>query len=490
MSQVVMKDLFARDAPLREQLNKEAASLPKIVLSERQFCDLELILNGGFSPLEGFMTQEDYQSVVHNLRLKSGAVFPIPVTLDVSEKVAESIKTSDRVSLLDPRDEQTILAILTVDDKYVPDKVVEAEKVFGANDRAHPAVEYLFGTAGDVYLGGKLQAVNPIRHFDFVAYRYTPSELRSEFERNNWKRVVAFQTRNPMHRAHRELTVRAAKQHSARVLIHPVVGMTKPGDIDHFTRVRVYEAILQRYPKGSAKLSLLPLAMRMAGPREALWHAIIRKNYGASHFIIGRDHAGPGKNSQGQDFYGPYDAQYLVEQYSHEIGISIVPFQMMTYLPEEDIYKPVDQVEAGTRTLNISGTELRRRLLTGAHIPEWFSYPQVVSILRQSYPPKFAQGFVLAVPATADKLVPSALVSALNEDGRRHVSSIPRLDATTFSFAQELQRAGAAVVVSLAEADKSIQIPANWVQVNVGHDESVSEVTFTVLSKLSDEGYL
>ncbi|CAB89007.2 Sulfate adenylyltransferase [Schizosaccharomyces pombe] len=490
MTKALLKDLNARDAPLREQLEQEATSLPKIVLSERQFCDVELILNGGFSPLDGFMNQKDYLNVVENLRLSTGEVFPIPITLDLNESQADSLKAGDRVALLDPRDGQTVIAILTVEDKYTPDKANEAEKVFGANDRAHPAVDYLFGRAGNVYVGGKLQAVTPIRHFDFVEYRYSPAQLRSDFQRNNWNRVVAFQTRNPMHRAHRELTVRAAKQHGARVLIHPVVGMTKPGDIDHFTRVRVYEAILQRYPKGSAKLSLLPLAMRMAGPREALWHAIIRKNYGASHFIIGRDHAGPGKNSQGEDFYGPYDAQYLVEQYAQEIGITIVPFQMMTYLPDEDIYKPVDKVEPGTRTLNISGTELRRRLRVGANIPEWFSYPEVVAILRQSYPPKYSQGFVLAVPATSDKLLPSALVSALNEDGRRHVTLLPRLDAISVFYAQELQRAGAAVVVSLADADASVKVPAEWTTVNIKPKDSVSEVTFAVLSQLSDEGYL
>ncbi|EEB08327.1 sulfate adenylyltransferase [Schizosaccharomyces japonicus yFS275] len=483
------QDIYARDADAREQLTAEAAALPKLVLSERQFCDIELILNGGFSPLDGFLTQPEYESVVNNLRLTNGAVFPIPVTLDVSKAYADSIKVGERIALLDPRDKLTAVAIITVQDKYVPDKAVEAEKVFGANDRAHPAVAYLFEQAGDVYVGGPLQALAPIRHFDFVAYRYTPAQLRSEFERNHWKRVVAFQTRNPMHRAHRELTVRAAKQHKASVLIHPVVGMTKPGDIDHFTRVRVYETIIQRYPKGTAKLSLLPLAMRMAGPREALWHAIIRRNYGATHFIVGRDHAGPGKNSKGEDFYGPYDAQYLVEKYASEIGITIVPFQMVTYLPDEDTYKPLDQVEAGTRTLNISGTELRRRLRTGAAIPEWFSYPEVVAILRQSYPPRPKQGFVLLVPSNADKLLPSAFVSALNEDGRRHVTQLADLSGPNAAFAAELQKAGAAVV-AVASASELKTTPAETIVAEVLPEDDVEDTVRRTLAYLNDEGYL
>ena len=230
---------------------------------------------------------------------------------------------------------------------------------------------------------------------------YTPAELRQHFAKVSWRKVVAFQTRNPMHRAHRELTVRAARQRQANVLIHPVVGMTKPGDVDHYTRVRVYQSLMPRYPNGMAHLALLPLAMRMGGPREALWHAIIRKNFGVTHFIVGRDHAGPGKDSTGKDFYGPYDAQVLVTEYKDELGIEMVPFQMMTYLPASDEYQPVDEVAPGTQTLDISGTELRRRLRNGAPIPDWFSYESVVKTLRESYPPKAKQGFTSEWPGAA-----------------------------------------------------------------------------------------
>jgi sulfate adenylyltransferase len=365
----VLKDLLLRDAPKHAQLAAEAEKLPAVVLTERQLCDLELILNGGFSPLEGFMNEKDYNGVVKDLRLADGALFSMPICLDIGKKIidARNIKPGARVTLRDFRDDRN-LAILTVDDVYKPDRVLEGKEVFGG-DPEHPAVKYLMNSTKEYYVGGKVEAVNRLNHYDYVALRYTPTELRTHFEKLGWTRVVAFQTRNPMHRAHRELTVRAARSRQANVLIHPVVGLTKPGDIDHFTRVRVYEALMPRYPNGMAVLGLLGLAMRMGGPREAIWHAIIRKNHGATHFIVGRDHAGPGKNSAGKDFYGPYDAQYAVEKYRDELGIEVVEFQMMTYLPDSDEYRPKDQVPAGVRTLDISGTELRRRLRVGGDIP-------------------------------------------------------------------------------------------------------------------------
>ena len=228
-----------------------------------------------------------------------------------------------------------------------------------------------------------------------------------------------------MHRAHRELTVRAARARQANVLIHPVVGLTKPGDIDHFTRVRVYQALLPRYPNGMAALGLLPLAMRMGGPREAIWHAIIRKNHGATHFIVGRDHAGPGKNSSGQDFYGPYDAQHAVDKYRDELGIAVVPFQQMIYLPDTDEYKPDDEVPKGVRTANISGTELRSRLRTGKDIPEWFSYPEVVKVLRESHPPRYKQGFTVFLTGYTNSgkdAIARALQMTLNQQSGRSTS--------------------------------------------------------------------
>jgi len=391
-----LKDLLVRDNPLRSQLLAESETLPELTLSERQLCDLELIINGGFSPLEGFLDQKDYESVVNEMRLADGTLWPMPITLDVTATTVKSmgITKGQRVALRDPRD-AACLAILTVSDYYIPDKSKEAAVVYGVgeDDSAHPSIAYLHKTAGSVNVGGKVQAIAAPAHYDYVANRYTPAELRAQFSKLSWRKVVAFQTRNPMHRAHRELTVRAARLRQANVLIHPVVGLTKPGDIDHYTRVRVYQALMPRYPNGMATLALLPLAMRMAGPREAVWHAIIRKNFGATHFIVGRDHAGPGKNSKGVDFYGPYDAQDLVTKFASELGIEMVPFQQMTYLPDKDEYSPKDEVPTGVQTLDISGTELRRRLRNGLPIPEWFSYPEVVAVLRQSYPPRLRQGF-------------------------------------------------------------------------------------------------
>lgn len=420
-----LKDLLARDAPLRDSLLHEADQLQDIVLSERQLCDLELILCGGFSPLEGFMNQRDYNGVVENLRLSCGTLFSMPITLDVTpdDVTAKNIKAGERLVLRDFRDLQP-LAIITVDDVYTPDKKREADLVF-RGDPEHPAIKYLNNTVKDVYVGGKVQAINRLHHYDYVGLRNTPAELRQQFSKMGWSSVVAFQTRNPMHRAHRELTVRAARARHANVLIHPVVGLTKPGDIDHFTRVRVYEALMPRYPNGMAMLSLLPLAMRMGGDREAVWHAIIRKNYGATHFIVGRDHAGPGKNSKGVDFYGPYDAQVLVEKYRAELGIEVVPFQQMTYLPDSDEYMPKDEVPAGTPTLDISGTELRKRLKLGLPIPEWFSYPEVVSVLRESHPPRSKQGFTIFLTGyhnSGKDAIARALEVTFNQQGGRPVS--------------------------------------------------------------------
>ncbi|KAL8680623.1 MAG: hypothetical protein Q9186_003215 [Xanthomendoza sp. 1 TL-2023] len=421
----LLKDLLARDAPKHQELAKEAEQLPAIVLTERQLCDLELIISGGFSPLEGFMNEKDYNEVVENLRLTDGNLFSMPICLDLSKAAIDEagLKAGQRATLRDFRDDRN-LAIITVDDVYRPDKAKEAKDVFGGDDD-HPAVKYLYKTAQEYYVGGRVEAISRLNHYDYVALRYTPAELRTHFDKIGWSRVVAFQTRNPMHRAHRELTVRAARARQANVLIHPVVGLTKPGDIDHFTRVRVYQALLPRYPNGMAVLGLLPLAMRMGGPREAIWHAIIRKNHGATHFIVGRDHAGPGKNSKGVDFYGPYDAQYAVEKYRTELGIEVVPFQQMIYLPDSDEYKPDDEVKAGVRTLNISGTELRSRLRTGKDIPEWFSYPEVVKVLRESHPPRFRQGFTVFLTGyqnSGKDAVARALEVTLNQQGGRSVS--------------------------------------------------------------------
>ncbi|MFU8863670.1 MAG: bifunctional sulfate adenylyltransferase/adenylylsulfate kinase [Rhodobacterales bacterium] len=406
-----------------QKLKVEAAQLTSWDLTPRQICDLELLMNGGFNPLKGFMSQEDYESVVDTMRLKDGALWPMPINLDVSEAFAETLELGQDIALRDQ--EGVILATMTVTDRWVPNKAHEAEKVFGADDSAHPAVNYLHNSAGKVYLGGPITGIQQPVHYDFKGRRDTPNELRALFRKLGWRKVVAFQTRNPLHRAHQELTFRAAREAQANLLIHPVVGMTKPGDVDHFTRVRCYEAVLDQYPSATTTMSLLNLAMRMAGPREAVWHGLIRKNHGCTHFIVGRDHAGPGKNSAGQDFYGPYDAQILFKEHEAKIGLEMVDFKHMVYVQEKAQYYPADEVPEGSTVLDISGTELRRRLAEGLEIPEWFSFPQVVAELRRTRPPRSQQGFTVfftGFSGSGKSTIANALMIKLMEMGGRPVT--------------------------------------------------------------------
>jgi len=327
------------------------------------------------------------------MRLGDGTLWPIPVTLDVSEDLAKQLRPGGVLALRDP--EGVMLAALRVEDVWQPDRAAEAEAVFGCIHREHPGVAHLLEQTHPWYVGGRVEGVHMPAHYDFRNLRLTPAELRAEFARLGWRRVVAFQTRNPMHRAHQELTLRAAKEVEANLLIHPVVGMTKPGDVDHYTRVRCYQALLPHYPQNTVMLSLLPLAMRMAGPREAIWHAIIRKNYGCTHLIVGRDHAGPGSDSQGKPYYGPYEAQELLRRHEEELGVGMVPFKMMVYVADEDAYRPEDENPKDVRVLTISGTELRRRLADGREVPQWFTFPEVAQELQRTHPPRTEQGFTV-----------------------------------------------------------------------------------------------
>ena len=311
----------------------------------------------------------------------------------MSREFAAKLKTGTQIALRDA--EGVPLALLTVEELWEPDLRREARAVFGTEDELHPGVAYLLRTSHPVYIGGRIEGLEPPTHYDFRQLRLTPLEVREQFRQRGWDKVVAFQTRNPMHRAHLELTHRAAEQVGAKLLLNPSVGMTKPGDIDHYTRVRCYEHLIQRYPGHSAMLALLPLAMRMGGPREAVWHAIIRKNHGCTHFIVGRDHAGPGNDSRGKPFYGPYAAQELLKKHQDEIGIQMVPFNMMVYVKQRGGYAPEDEIKPGETVMNISGTELRERLQKGREIPEWFSYPEVVAELRRTHPPRNRQGFTV-----------------------------------------------------------------------------------------------
>ena len=393
-------------------------------LTPRQICDVELLLSGGFSPLRGFMNRADYEGVCCDMRLKSGVIWPMPITLDVTEDFARKLQPgSSKIALRDG--EGVMLAVLNVEDVWQPDRQAEAKSVFGTASKAHPGADYAINKANPWYVGGKLEGLQPPAHYDFRSLRLTPAELRAEFSRLGWRRVVAFQTRNPMHRAHQELTFRAAKQVEANLLLHPSVGMTKPGDVDYFTRVRCYQLLLSKYPQGTVKLSMLPLAMRMGGPREAIWHGIIRKNHGCTHFIVGRDHAGPGNDTDGKPFYGPYDAQQLFKKHESDIGVTMVPFNMMVYLEDQDKYVPDNEVPKGSRVLNISGTELRQRLNEGRDIPSWFTYPEVVQELRRSYPPRHKQGvtiFFTGLSGSGKSTIANVLLTKFLETGGRPVT--------------------------------------------------------------------
>jgi len=333
-------DLMAKNEQV-SALKAQSREWPSWDLSPRQVCDLELLMSGGFSPLQGFMNRADYEGVCHNMRLASGVLWPIPITLDVKEEFAKTLTPGiSKVALRDA--EGVMLAVLHVEDVWQADRKAEAQAVFGSTSAAHPGADFAINKSHPWYVGGRVEGVEAPHHYDFRNLRLTPAELRAEFARLGWRKVVAFQTRNPMHRAHVELTFRAAKSVEANLLIHPSVGLTKPGDVDYFTRVRCYQLLLPKYPQNTAKLSLLPLAMRMGGPREAIWHALIRKNHGVTHFIVGRDHAGPGKDTDGKNFYGPYDAQELYKKHEADIGVVMVPFQMMVYLEDQDKYFPQD----------------------------------------------------------------------------------------------------------------------------------------------------
>ncbi len=403
----------------RDRLLAIAGTLPSIQLTARALCDLELLATGAFSPLDRFMGQADYQRVLEEMRLADGTLYPIPVTLPIASDL--DIQVGEQLTLRNARNE--LMAVMTIDEIFAWDMETEARLVYRTTDARHPLVAEMHGW-GQRYISGPLQVLNLPRYYDFASLRRTPAEVRRLLNAMGYTNVVAFQTRNPMHCAHEELTRRAAERINGALLLHPVVGMTRPGDVDHYTRVRAYKALVETYydPQRTV-LSLLPLAMRMAGPREALWHAIIRRNYGANHFIVGRDHASPGNDSSGKPFYGPYDAQHLLSDLGAELGITMVPFKELLYLPHSDRYEESDQVAPGTPTLSISGTQVREEYLAqGKLLPPWFTRPEVAEILARAYPPRHQQGFCLwltGLSGAGKSAIASVLTELLAEHGRQ-----------------------------------------------------------------------
>lgn len=390
-----------------------------IRLSDRSICDLELLATGAFSPLDRFMGAEDYRRVLEEMRLANGALFPIPVTLPVAND--ERVELDREVALLDAKNE--LLAVMTVEEIYDWDLRTTARQVFGTTDARHPLVAEMHGW-GSRNISGRLQVFNLPKHYDFRELRLTPAETRERLADIGIENVVAFQTRNPLHRAHEELTKRATESVNGVLLLHPVVGLTKPGDIDHFTRVRTYKTLAAKYyDPNRILLALLPLAMRLAGPREALWHALIRRNYGANHMIIGRDHASPGNDSNGKPFYPPYAAQELVQEFAEEVGVRVLPFGEFVYLPQEHRYEELRKVEPQVATAQLSGTLVRdwhRRGITA--LPSWFARPEVTAAIADVYPPRYKQGFCVwftGLSAAGKSTTAEILTVLLQEFGRQ-----------------------------------------------------------------------
>jgi sulfate adenylyltransferase len=403
----------------RREWMEKATRLPSLQLSARALCDLELLATGGFSPLERFMGKADYERVLQEMRLSSGVLFPIPITLTMNE--AALLKAKEHLALRDVHN--NLIAVMRIEEAFGWDPKEEARLVLQTNDPRHPLVSEMI-TWGNRCVSGELKVVQLPRYYDFADLRRTPAAVRSLLERMGCGRVVAFQTRNPLHRIHEELTKRAAREIGGSLLIHPVVGLTKPGDVDHYTRVRIYRTLVEKYyDPGKTLLSLLPLAMRMAGPREALWHAIIRRNYGATHFIVGRDHAGPGKDSAGKPFYGPYDAQELVARYASETGVTPVPFRELVYLPDNQEYVEESEIPPGSKVATISGTEVREEFLAkGKLLPEWFTRKETAEILSKTHPPLHHQGFCIwftGLSGAGKSTTADVLTSLLLERGKQ-----------------------------------------------------------------------
>ena len=420
------------DADSAEHLKDASKDYPSLTLTQRQTCDLELLLSGGFSPLESFMDKAAYDGVVDNMRLPDGTLWPMPIVLDVPAAFAAKLQPGLRIALRDA--EGFMPAVLKVWDIWQPDKRREAQAVYGTTSDQHPGVRYLYEQVQDTYISGTLEGIQLPVHFEFQTLWDTPEELRALFAKMGWRKVVAFQTSKPMHRLQRDITLQAAKEIGGHILLHPTVGMTKPGDLHYYARVHCYQAIRRHFPHNLAALSLLPLAMRMAGPRESLWHAIVHQNHGCSHLIVGPKHAYPppprsngnGASGAGEGFYAPYASQELLAQHQDELHIQMIPVEAQCYVPSKDRFLPVSQIETQRLDCNeYTDAQLKQDLACGNDIPDWFSYPEVVRELRKVYPPRSRQGFTLfftGLSGSGKSTLAKIIYAKLVEAGGRPVS--------------------------------------------------------------------
>ncbi len=411
------------DSERKEVLKDISLNLPDITLNDRQLCDLELLATGALSPLNGFMVRSEYESVLDRMRLQNDMLWPIPICLDITNTKASTLEAGQSVTLRDP--EGFLLAIMHIEDKWPIERDKEASLIYGTLDQKHPGVNYLFNKSGDYYIGGKLEVINLPLHFDFKQLRITPAEVRAYYGKLGWQKVVGFQTRNPIHRLQFEMTIRAMQQAKADLLILPVAGMTKPDDFDHYIRVKCYREVTHHYPPDSYLLNLLPLAMRMAGPRDALLDAIISKNYGCSHFIIGHDHGSPGLDTKGKPFYDSNITTELSEKYSSEINIKVIHFEEMVYLPFEDEFRFLNEVPTNTQTISLSGSAIRERVRIGRNIPQWATFPEVLEELQKAYPSPNKQGitiFLTGFSGAGKSTIAKILYARFLEIGDRPVS--------------------------------------------------------------------
>jgi sulfate adenylyltransferase len=404
-------------------LKEIASKLPDITLEDSHMCDLELMATGAFSPLEGFMVRADYEAVIDRMRLQDGTLWPIPVCLDISETRARTLEAGQSVALRDP--EGFLLAILHIEDIWSIDKSKEIERIYQNAEKSHPGVAHLTKQTKDYYVGGKVEVISLPLHYDFRQLRLSPREVRREFNKLGWRRVVGFQTSRVIHRPQFELTLQAMRKARANILLLPNVGVTRTEDFDYYTRVRCYREVMRQYPPETHLLSLLPHFMRYAGPREAILNAIVARNYGCTHFVVGPNHAShlePGKAANVEQGRVIGD---LMDAVGEDIGVSVLHFDEMVYLPFEDEYRLSNTIEKGTKTISLNGNDIRNRIRSGRNVPGWASFPEVLDELRKAYPPPSRQGFTLfftGLSGAGKSTIAKVVFSKMLEMGQRPVT--------------------------------------------------------------------
>jgi sulfate adenylyltransferase len=404
-------------------LKEIASKLPDITLEDSHMCDLELIATGAFSPLEGFMVRADYEAVIDRMRLQDGSLWPVPVCLDISETKARNLEAGQSAALRDP--EGFLLAIMHIEDIWAIDKSREMHQIYQTTDKTHPGVSHLTKQTKDFYVGGKVEVISLPLHYDFRQLRLAPQEVRREFNKLGWRRVVGFQTSRVIHRPQFELTLQAMRKAKANILLLPNVGVTRTEDFDYYTRVRCYREVLRQYPPETHLLSLLPQFKRHAGPRETILNALIAKNYGCTHFVVGPNYASPLEPEDNEGSGDRQDFSDLIDQVSEDLGVSVLHFDEMVYLPFEDEHRLKDTVEKGTKTISMNGNDIRSRIRSGRKVPGWASFPEVLDELRKAYPPPSEQGFTLfftGLSGAGKSTIAKVVFSKMLEIGKRPVT--------------------------------------------------------------------